>query len=108
MNGTKCLDGAGRIKATYKQVPGEPKIGGAVQGKGDVTTLFMQHSLFLLNAHKDLATGIELQGKDQSSWISEQKIQEVVKQAKESAYVWKNLTDISGHSLAFQKMSRRL
>ena len=52
--------GLGVSDETYGNEPGEPRIGGEVQGKGDVPQLYLQQSSVILRAHSSIAPGFSL------------------------------------------------
>ena len=52
--------GLGISDATYGNEAGEPRIGGEVQGKGDVPSLYLQQSSVILRAHSSIAPGLNL------------------------------------------------
>ena len=52
--------GLGVSKGFYCQVRGEPRLGGEVQGKADVPTMFALLSDVLLRAHASIALGLEM------------------------------------------------
>ena len=49
-----------RTEETYGQEPGDPLLGGEVQGKGDVPTLFMLQSSVLMSALESIAPGLHM------------------------------------------------
>ncbi|KAL3796822.1 hypothetical protein ACHAWO_002060 [Cyclotella atomus] len=59
----------GTSTESYGQEPNEPKVGGEVQGKGDVPSLWCVQSNTLLRAHKKGAHGMMLQNPDGSRQI---------------------------------------
>ena len=52
--------GLGVSENTYSNTPGDPRIIGEIQGKGDVATLWAFMSSMLLLAHSFVWTGLDL------------------------------------------------
>jgi hypothetical protein len=109
----------------YTHQPGDKRLAGEIQGKGDVATLFALESLTILNTHKEMATGIELQhvsdptikitknndafvdDTDGSKSIKGRNFREcekiVMKGTEENGQLWTDLVDATGGAIAHHK-----
>ena len=108
---------------SYGQEPNEPEVGGEVQGKGDVPSLWCVQSDTLLRAHEKGAYGMYLQNPDGSrnikrcntqfvddddGWASapfdsEHPLSETVRRMQHDAQRWNNINNIPGQTIAFHK-----
>ena len=100
----------------YQECPGDPEVGGEVQGKGDVPSLWCMVSSTLLRAHRALYRGISLPihknndgyVDDVDTWAgsiaSDPEITTMVlNHLQEGAQKWADLQDVVGQSTAFHK-----
>ena len=113
----------GTSHESYGQEPNEPEVGGEVQGKDDVPSLWCVQSDTLLRAHKKGAHGMELQNPtgsrkikrcntqfvdDDDGWASapsdsEFPTSETVRRMQQDAQRWNNINNIPGQTIAFHK-----
>ena len=122
--------GQGVSEETYGQEPGDPMLGGEVQGKGDVPTLFMLQSSVLMSAHESIAPGLHMDSctkersikrnnagyvDDNDGHVSaehdtppEQQESVIKERLQRSGQIWNDLFDISGGSLALHKINWRM
>ena len=127
-NALPCKTGLGVSDETYGQEPGEPYIGGEIQGKGDVPSLFAVQSSILLEAHRRIAPGLHLpscteeraidhnnaafvddtDGHASATRNSETPIRDVVQKLQRSGQIWSELMDITGGSIALHKTFWRI
>jgi hypothetical protein len=107
----------------YRQVEGEPRIGGMVQGKADVPQFSTQQSDIMLKAHKSLTYGVHLRSPnlsrkiehhsvsfadDTDGQVSEDTVEKmhiprVVRRLQHSGQKWNNISDICGGAIAHHK-----
>ena len=119
--------GLGVSKEYYCQKKGEPRIGGNVQGKTDVPTMFALLSDVLLRVHASIAPGLEmhscnLEHKVQHHSIafvddvdghvtanpdSEDCARDIVAHLNRAGAIWNNLFEIAGQSIALHKVRWR-
>ena len=108
---------------TYKQEPGEPRIGGMVQGKADVPQLSTQQSDLMLKAHKSLSYGVDIispgmhrsithhsiafaddtDGQVSSEMSDKISIPRIVRRLQHSGQTWNDITNICGGLIAHHK-----
>ena len=116
--------GLGVSESYYKNEPGEPTMGGEIQGKADNPCLYGAQSSALLEAHLTIAPGLTLtsctgkrvikhnhvsfvddaDGHVSAPGNSENPMGECIENMQQSANAWNQLVDLSGHSLALHKM----
>lgn len=116
--------GLGVSESYYKNEPGEPLMGGEMQGKVENPCLYSAQSLALLEAHLAIAPGLTLasciskrvikhnhvsfvddaDGHALAPCSSEDPVGECIDNMQQSANAWNQLVDLSGHSLALHKM----
>ena len=120
--------GLGVSEETYGNEKGEPKIGGEVQGKGDVPSLYLQQSSVVLRAHSAIAPGLnqpsctgrraikhhslgyvdDTEGHASAKHNSPHPIVEVIKNLNESGQKYVNLQAITGGASALHKTKWRM
>jgi hypothetical protein len=113
----------GTSEESYGQELNEPEIGGEVQGKGDVPSLWCIQSDTLLRAHEMKAYGMLLQNPngtrrikrcntqfvdDDDGWASapfdsEHPRSETIRRMQHDAQRWNNINNIPGQTIAFHK-----
>ncbi|EED89738.1 predicted protein [Thalassiosira pseudonana CCMP1335] len=118
----------GTSEEHYGNEDGEDALGGEIQGKGDVPSLWGLQSNTLLKAHQSLCTGLHITNPDRTremkrnntafvddtdGWASAEfssmtPIQEVVDRLQHNGQVWNDLTNITGGSIAFHKCKWQL
>lgn len=113
----------GVSEGSYRQVDGEPKLGGMVQGKADVPQLSTQQSDVMLRAHKSRCHGVTItspglhraithhsiayaddtDGQVSSDTTIDTAIPKLVRKLQHSGQTWSNLTSICGGLIAHHK-----
>ncbi|KAL7552549.1 hypothetical protein ACHAWF_016169 [Thalassiosira exigua] len=112
----------------YKQEPGEPRIGGEIQGKGDVPPCYVILGDTILKAHQQMVKGLSIPSPtgrrrmerhnvsyadDNNGHVSAdlnalEPVMEVAHMLQESAQAWNDLTALSGGLIALHKCSWNL
>ena len=115
--------GLGTSERSYGQDPDDPEVGGEVQGKGDVPSLWCVQSDTLLRTHSKGAYGMCLNNPvktrqikrcntqfvdDNDGWASapfdcDHPHQETVRRMRHDAQRWNNINNIPGQTVAFHK-----
>ncbi|KAL7544883.1 hypothetical protein ACHAWF_012867 [Thalassiosira exigua] len=118
----------GISKGSYKQEKGEPRIGGEIQGKGDVPPCYVILGDTILKAHSTMVKGLEIPSPDGSramkrhnvsyaddnnghvsaDFHSLEPVKEVAYLLQESAQAWNDLTALTGGLIALHKCSWNL
>ncbi|NCG03649.1 MAG: hypothetical protein GWP22_09365, partial [Actinomycetales bacterium] len=112
----------------YSQLPGEPFIGGEVQGKADVPQKSSQQADVIIKVHKKLASGLHFDSPNMQRSIdhhntkyvddndghvsaspdSEDPVGEVLEANQHSAQVWRDLVSLTGGLVAMHKSNWQL
>ncbi len=112
----------------YSQLPGEPRLGGMVQGKADVPQWSTQQSDAMLKAHNALNNGVHINspnmqreirhssvafaddtdGQESRPTEDDNAISTVISNLQHSAQTWSNLVQICGGLIALHKCNWQL
>lgn len=112
----------------YLQLPGEPLLGGMVQGKADVPQWSTQQSDAMLKAHDSLVSGLQIHSPNMDRMIRHSSVafaddtdgqescpteeddamRRVVQQLRHSAQTWSNIVQICGGLIALHKCNWQL
>ena len=112
----------------YSEEPGDKTVGGEVQGKADVPTLWTATSSTMLKTHAALAPGLQLNsctkqrsmkrhnicyvddndGQTSAQPESEDPMAEVLSHLDQSTQLWSDITNFTGQTLAFHKTKWQL